>query len=285
MGAILGFGVIAALIVALSRTTTMEKGRTVERALPEAKPPPQDLEYVRNVIVAIKKGTQTEDMVRKAYSIASMYPALEKQAGWLRDWLETWAEFKKAVPATARTATPKKKKLKGVASPFVGVSNAQWSRFVKALSVKDPTTVSPTFHLGSFMVGMRRLQDLGYVTGVEKVEWRGLDGKGTPRKVWRGKWKAPLTLAKFLGDISVQYKVFKESTIDHQRDVLKSYKKYLKKKVKLPDGSEAIITLSGLLALAKAAGITGMGRWLTQPTDRAKFPNTTRLFMKANGLF
>lgn len=45
------------------------------------------------------------------------------------------------------------------------------------------------------------------------------------------------------------------------------------------------ITLSGLLALCKQAGLKGAKSWLQNEQDREDFPNTTEAFLACNGIF
>ena len=51
------------------------------------------------------------------------------------------------------------------------------------------------------------------------------------------------------------------------------------------DDVEYQVSLSGLLGLVSRAGMNGAKSWLENPTDRAKYPNTTKGFIRTNGIF
>lgn len=60
---------------------------------------------------------------------------------------------------------------------------------------------------------------------------------------------------------------------------------FVGKEIKLSSGESAKVTLSGVLALARCAGVRGAQNWLSNEKDREKFPNTTKIFDVANGIF
>jgi hypothetical protein len=44
-------------------------------------------------------------------------------------------------------------------------------------------------------------------------------------------------------------------------------------------------TLSGLLAVARCAGLGGLATWLNDVAERAKFGRTTQAYKRATGIF
>lgn len=50
-------------------------------------------------------------------------------------------------------------------------------------------------------------------------------------------------------------------------------------------GVEHVVTLSGILGVTQAAGLEGCYEWLVKPSDRERFPHTTKQFLATNGVF
>lgn len=126
-----------------------------------------------------------------------------------------------------------------------------------------------------FSIDARRLTELGLMKNVRKIPWEG-------REIFMGDFVDPLSLERFLNSPRIQYRVFKKDIANHRDTIV------AKTKLKRLIGTEvdgARLTMSGLLALAKQAGVKGAQSWLTRPTDRTRFPNTTRTFHEVNGIF
>ena len=51
------------------------------------------------------------------------------------------------------------------------------------------------------------------------------------------------------------------------------------------NGEDHPVCQSGILGLLKSAGNEGAKSWLTNPSDRAKYPKTTQAFLRTNGCF
>lgn len=160
-------------------------------------------------------------------------------------------------------------------SPFPSVATPEWSQFVHAMRGPDPKEVTSTNHLGMFAFGMPRLVDLGLAENPRKVKRGG-------RTVWEADWLPPLQPGPqtFLSSPALQYRTFvKATTAD-----LAAIKRELPEAVGTEiDGIKA--TPSGLLAVAKLAGVAGLKTWLADPAVRAKYPQSGALFHKVNGLF
>ena len=175
----------------------------------------------------------------------------------------------KAAPATsspgATTKTPTGEKV--LKSPLAGVSDSQWTAFVRAMASAPFSFESPKNFFGAFLFGIRRLADLGFVKN--------------PRKngnLWVADWVKPKEV--FLSSPSVQYEALGKSTKAYAAIISRTYSGKIGTMV---DGKK--VTLSGLLGAAHAAGSQGLGTWLSAPTRRAKYPHVTALFEKTTGIF
>jgi len=161
-----------------------------------------------------------------------------------------------------------------VESPIPGVSDAQWKAYLRALS--DPNhqkKVSARNSLGAFFFTYPRLEDLGLVRNVRKVDKNG-------KQVYTGDFVPPLTLAKFLAEAPLQVKAMELSAKDYLPKVKNVLGGYVGTQV---EGQA--VTLSGILAVAHRAGFKGAQSWFKDPRDRTKFPNTTAAYKAANGAF
>lgn len=152
-------------------------------------------------------------------------------------------------------------------SPLSGVSEDAWTKYVLAWKTGKLNTVTAGMALGLWQTGMRLLQDVGMVKNVKLVPVNG-------KQVWKGEFVPPLTLDIFLSDASVQYEAFKRATV---RDANYLRSKYASK-MKADN-----ITLSGLLAVARYAGLKGSELWLTKPEERKAA--TTAIYEKFKGYF
>lgn len=134
-------------------------------------------------------------------------------------------------------------------SPLKGVSEEAWNDFVSAMKTEDPS-FSTEKYLGAFRYRKERFAELG-VTGTTYDD---------------------------------QYEAFK-------RDMVSQYtqgraKILIDKYAGLPlkGDEQTIITSSGILALVKAAGPRAE-TWIVDTDTRTKYPGTTSLFNRANGIF
>jgi hypothetical protein len=177
-----------------------------------------------------------------------------------------------AAPARAPQPGPPAK-LQRFRSPLPEVNDDAWTRYVRLMATGRAASVTPGGHLGIFGLGLRRLEDLGFVRGSRKVERDG-------RQVWEADWVPPHTLEGFLGDGGLQYRAFVKHTLDHRARILARHGDTIGKPF-----AAKVATLSGLLAVAHQAGLQGLSRWLEDEGDRQRFPNTTAAFIRASGMF
>lgn len=146
-------------------------------------------------------------------------------------------------------------------SPIRGVDAARWSAFVSSL-VRDDA--SPSFvsqrHVGQFRHRVDRLSELG-------IDPESLIGSSEAQIV---------ALERDLAD------AFKHA----ERGGL--VREYVASSVHVPTGDtfEAYeVTLSGVLGVIQAAGLEGACEWFERPGDRKRFPHTTQVFLRTNGVF
>lgn len=137
-------------------------------------------------------------------------------------------------------------------SPLEGIDRASWDQFVESMATQAPSFDSPS-HVGKFHQSKRRLQQLGM--RVEDVK--------TPE---------------------AQYKAFTEDVIDLRDKGEALINAWQCHPIKIGDG-ESVVTMSGVLAVLKSAGLEKARSWFESETDRKKFAKTTEMFTKANGAF
>ena len=160
-------------------------------------------------------------------------------------------------------------------SPLPNVAVAAWTQFVRAMRGKDAKAITPSYSLGLFGFGMRRLVDLGLASNPHRIERNG-------RKVWDADWKDEYSPGpdKFLDDPELQYKTFSKSMLAYAKQVARELRELVGSQL---DGQQ--VTLSGLLAVAHQAGFDGLKKWAASPEVRAQFPGTSTQFHKLNGIF
>lgn len=138
----------------------------------------------------------------------------------------------------------------GKNSPFEGVPNDAWDRFVASLETQKPEYQGPK-HIGRYHHSKERLAQL-------KIE-----------------------------DVSTaekQYDALVADLVDAREKSDKMIREFEFKPITLENG-EHVATLSGILSVIKSAGMEHARSWFVNPDDRKKFPKTTEMFIKANGAF
>jgi hypothetical protein len=131
--------------------------------------------------------------------------------------------------------------------------------------------VSITGHYGVFHFSATRLRDLGIMTDVHKASSEG--GKS----IWVGTFIPPMTTEIFVNTMDIQLKALERSMFLYLAKVPKGV---IGREI---EGRKA--TLSGLLAVAHRAGGKGLLSWLSDPKDRTRYPNTSKAYAAANGIF
>jgi hypothetical protein len=138
----------------------------------------------------------------------------------------------------------------GRSSPFDGVPNESWDRFVSSLETQKEDYQGPK-HVGRFHHSKERLSQLK------------------------------------IADVSTgekQYEALVTDLVDAREKSQALIREFEFQPIALESG-EHVITLSGLLAVIKSAGMEHARSWFVNPEDRKKFPKTTEMFSKANGAF
>jgi hypothetical protein len=220
-------------------------------------------------------------------------------------------EIKKEVPTkTLPSVIPVPTFLKGVATLSSSnglISDSMWTKYVRSVTYSAQKSISASYNLGMFLIGMRVLQDFGYAKNVKKQNYKG-------KQVFMGDWVPPASLDLFLSDATLQYEVLLKLTLAHYKAIKARYPRFLQTAPgidfnvapaetnvdasgqvvsrtqpttttipidrKVP-GIDADVTLSGLLAVAKIAGLGGLDKWLAGDRKQA----TTNAFNKSNGIF
>lgn len=150
----------------------------------------------------------------------------------------------------------------GLESPLPGVKADAWQRFITALEVQPTTAQSESAGLGAFDIRARRLVELGYAKHLPLVR----NEKG--RYVQQVDFVLPLTMARFLSDPVVQYKVLAKSMRAYY-DALQSGEL-----VKPTD-----MSIAGALAVLHIGGRGALKAWPDL------FSHTRALYEKAQGAF
>jgi len=132
--------------------------------------------------------------------------------------------------------------------------------------------VTPTGQVGVFQTRLKRLEDLGLVREVRRVQ---RDGTAN----WTATFRAPLTLARLLSDPLLQYRIFVVSMKRYRDEVLGRHRDSIGKEI---EGKPA--TLSGLMAVSQHAG-PALTSWLASEADRQRFKQTTAAYGRTTGVF
>lgn len=163
-------------------------------------------------------------------------------------------------------------------TPLRRIPSHKFQNFARGCKTGKCGEVSGRGGLGMFNANPRRLERLGLMANVRPVDLE--DGTN----IVMGDFK-DFELEEFLSSPDLQYQVFSEDMSEHARTILKNPK--LKSLIgkPIPHSNYGVLTLSGFLGLAKAAGIKGALSWLKNPRDRERFPGTTEIFRRTNGHF
>ena len=136
----------------------------------------------------------------------------------------------------------------------------------------DVAAVTPTGQVGVFQTRLKRLEDLGLVRDVQRVQRDGAPS-------WTATFRPPLTLARVLSDPLLQYRIFVASMKRYRDDILARHRAAIGNEV---EGRPA--TLSGLMAVSQHAG-PALASWLANEADRRRFKQTTAAYGRTTGVF
>lgn len=163
-----------------------------------------------------------------------------------------------------------------IKSPIAGVSDGQWTGYVKTIARGKQGTITPGYSLGYFLIGMRALETIGFVKNVKKGTYKG-------RSVWLGDWVSPYSLERFLSSPQLQYEAFLKYSMYQKNYIDKNLKKSIGMIENLydVDKKEYKISLSGIMGLAWQGGNQGAKDWL----DGFRKPATSEMFARTNGIF
>lgn len=147
----------------------------------------------------------------------------------------------------------------GRSSPIDGVGNPEWARFCDRMSRELPTYTS-VHHVGQFRQRRGRLLELGIdpEAVVASPDRQGVAFDQDMAEAYRRAYAAGLF-----------------ACVGHPVEV------------PTQDGPTQVATVtgSGVLAVVQAAGVEGATSWFRSPEDRRRFPGTTAVFSRANGVF
>lgn len=136
--------------------------------------------------------------------------------------------------------------------PIPNCQPPEWETFVSAMRTRKPQWSSDKYH-GAFEHNKTRLKQLGH----------------NPEE---------------LVDFDNQYKAFCDDILAYHKDNNGLLDEFVGDVVEV-NGEAVPVTTSGVLGLLKAAGHMGARSWLTNPTDRQKYPRTTEAFLRCNSCF
>jgi hypothetical protein len=157
-------------------------------------------------------------------------------------------------------------------SPIPEASDEQWARFVRLMQTGDVAAVTPTGQVGIFQTRLKRLEDLGLVRDVQRVQRNGAPS-------WTATFRPPLTLARVLSDPLLQYRIFVASMKRYRDEILARHRAAIGTEI---EGKPA--TLSGLMAVSQHAG-PALASWLAHEADRRRFKQTTAAYGRTTGVF
>ncbi len=143
-------------------------------------------------------------------------------------------------------------------APIDGVSLEAWQHFVAKLERESPRFAAAR-HVGMFRQRVDRLRELG-------IDPKGLIGS------------PPAQRAALDRDLTDAYHHALESGMVEEN---------VNRLIAVPGdhGEPQPVTRSGLLGVIQAAGLEGAVSWFEQPSDRQRFPHTTEMFLRTNGVF
>lgn len=142
-------------------------------------------------------------------------------------------------------------------SPIAEIPGTAWEALARCLA-REPPAFRSARHVGQFRQRRERLQELG------------------------------IDPAVLQGNPQAQRQALDMDLADAHQHAAASglLEDHLGREIGLPgqDGP-VVITLSGVLGVIQCAGLEGAVGWLEQASDRKRFPHTTQVFLRSNGIF
>jgi len=254
----------AAVLAGISGLVSWWKSRGKKKDEPKTQPLPPDVAqavaHLREKMATAAEVGLAADLADKAGHV-KLGAALRSEAGVL-EVAEKFAEemHKQQAPVVFQ-------------SPLDGVTDEAWTKFVKRSRSARPSTVSAKYQLGMFAMTARDLADAGFMTTAQKQDEDG-------HSVWMGEWAPGKSLDEFIASPQQQYDAFMALTKLHATVIGKQKVSIIGEEI---EGQKA--TLSGLLAVAKKAGLGGLASWVKSAKERSTFKDTTERYQQLNGIF
>lgn len=208
---------------------------------------------LQRLVWAMKSGMQPEQWLvdaamNEAYE-AGNWPLITQLA---RIFPCTLKQAEPEKPAVPEAQTDRIGTVIGRNSPFDGVPNDAWTKFVDNLATEKDDYRGER-HVGRYHHSKARLRELGIDP----------DTIGTPDQQYDA-------LVADLSDLNQRAKELIEEFQFQSVNVR---------------GQSCPMTLSGLLGLLKSAGPARARSWITNPADRDQYKMTTDMFLATNGMF
>jgi hypothetical protein len=160
-------------------------------------------------------------------------------------------------PSPQAPAAPVLQSRAPVRSPIDAVSDAEWDALCGAL-VRDTPDAASDRRVGKYGASKTRLEQIG------------------------------IEPASILGSSDAQDDALNAdlAAAHAELDADGTLRKHIGRAIEVPDMDEPLtVSLSGVLGVASVAGVSGARNWLASEGDRKRFPFTTNLFLRTNGVF
>lgn len=144
----------------------------------------------------------------------------------------------------------------GTRPPIEGVGELDWRAFCDKLARETPLFATQR-HVGQYRARNERLMEIG-------IDPRTIIGKPDAQRA---------ALDREMADAW------------RQANASGLVKDHCNRLIRLPANGEAVVSRSGILGVIQAAGLEGGLSWLENAKDRERFPHTTEVFLRTNGVF
>jgi len=142
-------------------------------------------------------------------------------------------------------------------SPIPGVADEPWNAFASVLA-REPVDHDSNRRIGRYAASKSRLTEIGI----------------DPTSIANSSNAQDVALCADLADAH------------HHLAQSGELGKWIGHQIAIPDSDDVLVlSLSGLLGVCSVAGLEGAIGWLRSKDERKRFPNTTNLFLRTNGIF